>query len=99
MFGIGFPELLMILVVALLVIGPKKLPDLAKSLGKGLAEFRKATDDLKDTIYSQDTDNEVKAEQAAKKHQVAKLPPTSGIDETMKVEEKPDDHESTKSSE
>ncbi|RLB71606.1 MAG: twin-arginine translocase subunit TatB, partial [Deltaproteobacteria bacterium] len=51
MFGIGFPELLMILVVALLVIGPKKLPDLARSLGKGLAEFRKATDDLKETIY------------------------------------------------
>jgi len=99
MFGIGFPELIMILVVALLVIGPKKLPDLAKSLGKGLAEFRKATDDLKDTIYNQETDDEVKAEQAAKKHQIAKLPPTSGIDETMTVEEKPDDQESTKVSE
>ncbi|NIA20183.1 MAG: twin-arginine translocase TatA/TatE family subunit [Xanthomonadaceae bacterium] len=99
MFGIGLPELLMILVVALLVIGPKKLPDLAKSLGKGLAEFRKATDDLKDTIYQQETDNEVKAEQVAKKHQIAKLPPTSGIDETVNVEEKPDDHETTKASE
>jgi len=99
MFGIGFPELLMILVVALLVIGPKKLPDLARSLGKGLAEFRKATDDLKDTIYSQDTDSEVKAEQAAKKHQIVKLPPTPVVEETVKTEEKADDHESTKSSE
>ena len=40
----------MILIVALIVIGPKKLPDLAKSLGKGLAEFRRATDDVKESL-------------------------------------------------
>ena len=44
------PELIMIAVVALLVVGPKKLPDLAKSLGKGLSEFRKATEDTTETI-------------------------------------------------
>lgn len=44
---IGFPELLVIFVIALLVFGPKKLPDLGKSLGKGLKEFKRATDDLK----------------------------------------------------
>jgi Tat protein translocase TatB subunit len=50
MFGIGMPELLVIAVIALLVVGPKKLPEIAKSLGKGLLEFRKVTESATDTI-------------------------------------------------
>lgn len=50
MFGIGMPELVLILAVALIVIGPKKLPDLAKSLGKAMGEFKKATNDIKDSM-------------------------------------------------
>lgn len=62
MFNIGMPELMIIIVIALLVVGPKKLPDLAKSLGKGFNEFRKATDgvteSLKETLREDDTKKE-----------------------------------------
>ena len=54
MFGIGMQELILIAIIALIVVGPKKLPDLAKTLGKGFNEFKKATegitDDLKETL-------------------------------------------------
>ena len=50
MFGIGMPEMLLILAIALIVIGPKKLPDLAKSLGRAMREFKRATSDFKETL-------------------------------------------------
>jgi sec-independent protein translocase protein TatA len=46
MGNLGFPELMVILVVALIFFGPKKLPEIGKSLGKGIAEFKKATNDF-----------------------------------------------------
>jgi TatA/E family protein of Tat protein translocase len=54
MFGIGMPEFLLILVVALVVLGPKRLPELARSLGKGLAEFKKSTESLKENFIGED---------------------------------------------
>jgi sec-independent protein translocase protein TatA len=50
MGSIGVPELIIIFVVALIVFGPRKLPELGKSLGRGLAEFRKASNELRSTF-------------------------------------------------
>lgn len=51
MFGnIGFPELLIILAIALLIFGPKKLPEVGRSIGKALREFRKTSDEIKEKI-------------------------------------------------
>ncbi len=50
MFGLSFGEIVIIAVLALLLLGPERLPEAAKTLGKGLRELRKATDDLKDQV-------------------------------------------------
>ena len=60
MFGIGMPEMLLILALALIVIGPKKLPDLAKSLGRAMREFKRATSDFKETLAGNEDFSEVK---------------------------------------
>jgi TatA/E family protein of Tat protein translocase len=54
MFGpLGFQEVLLILVLALLIFGPKKLPEIGRTIGKGMAEFRRATSDLKRSIETE----------------------------------------------
>lgn len=48
MLGIGFPEMLLIMAIALLVFGPKKLPEIGKTLGRAIREFRRTSDELKE---------------------------------------------------
>ena len=55
MFGIGFEHLLVIMVVILLVVGPNKLPDVARALGRGYAEFKRTMDELKSTMDQDET--------------------------------------------
>lgn len=84
MFGIGGQELILILVVALLVFGPKRLPDLARSLGKGMAEFRRASNDLRQNL--QEAEQLAKSEDAtpdspgppAEARKTEATPPSSG---------------------
>jgi TatA/E family protein of Tat protein translocase len=53
MFGLGVPELIVIFIIALVVFGPKKLPDLGRALGRGIAEFKRASQEVKETIETE----------------------------------------------
>ncbi|MBU1342126.1 MAG: twin-arginine translocase TatA/TatE family subunit [Proteobacteria bacterium] len=60
MFGLGMPEILLILAIALIVIGPKKLPDLAKTLGRAMGEFKRSAQDFKRSIDIETTVKDMK---------------------------------------
>ena len=61
MFNIGMPELIMIFIVALVVVGPKRLPDVARQIGKAVAQLKKATMDLQDAL-EQEPPEDIKQE-------------------------------------
>jgi Tat protein translocase TatB subunit len=83
MFGIGTGELLVILVVALIIIGPNKLPEIARVLGKGLAEFRKAADDLKYSVTKEANVEEEKRKLVdIQSSQVVKAPDGQEVNKT-----------------
>jgi sec-independent protein translocase protein TatA len=74
--SLGMPELIVIFVIALIIFGPRKLPELGRSLGRGIAEFKKATTDLQTKL-------EVEIEQDA--HRVAPAGATNSERPTAKV--------------
>src|SRR5258705_8764865 len=71
MGNVGVPELIIIFTIALIIFGPRKLPELGKSLGKSLAEFKRASNELKSTL-----DEEIRSEErrSAERQQPPRLP-------------------------
>ncbi len=65
MFNVGPAEILVVLLIALIVFGPKRLPEIGRTVGKGLREFRQATQDVKDELSRTMTDEEDQAERSA----------------------------------
>jgi TatA/E family protein of Tat protein translocase len=75
MFGsIGMPELIIILVIALIIFGPRKLPELGKSLGRSINEFKRASTDLQNTL-EQEIKLEEQKEQQAKQSEESRFSP------------------------
>jgi len=87
---LGFPELILIFIVALIVFGPKRLPEIGKTIGKALGEFKKASDDLKNTI-----EREVRADELKELTTLPKFTPMENVSrsepaaQTVTVEAKP----------
>src|SRR5436190_23874305 len=94
--SIGMPELIIILVIALIIFGPRKLPELGRSLGKSLAEFKKASNELRNTL-----EEEIRVEEQREKETKAveppagtesAAPPAAHLDESHKDEPRTMDH-------
>jgi len=78
---LGFPELILIFIVALIVFGPKRLPEIGRTIGKALGEFKKASDELKNTI-----EREVRAEELK---ELTTLPKFTSLDSVSRSEPAP----------
>lgn len=81
MFGLGLPEIIVIFVIALVVFGPKRLPDLGKSIGRAMAEFKKASEDFQESVKSEMKEVEKTAdvkEEVRQLEQLASAGPGSG---------------------
>lgn len=74
MFNIGFQEILLILLIALVVVGPRNLPNVARALGRAFAEFRRAMNELQQTVESTDVVKEFRRELYHAQHGIKTLP-------------------------
>ena len=71
---IGMPEMVVIAVIALIIFGPRKLPELGKSLGKSIAEFKRASNELKNTL-----EDEIRTEELQDARKSAHIPPSATV--------------------
>jgi len=71
---IGMPEMVVIAVIALIIFGPRKLPELGKSLGKSIAEFKRASNELKNTL-----EDEIRTEELQEARKSAQIPPAASV--------------------
>ena len=74
MGSIGMPEMMIIAVIALIIFGPRKLPELGKSLGKSIAEFKRASNELKNTL-----EEEIRTEELQDARKSAQVPPSASV--------------------
>jgi len=98
MFGIGPVELAVVFVLALLVMGPKKLPGLARTLGRGLAEFRRASNDLRRSIDMDLEEHEIEPPPAPSQAGTPHVAPEPGTrlaeaEEKLPAQAQPDIHD------
>lgn len=77
--SIGMPELIIIFVVALIIFGPKKLPELGRSLGRSLNEFKRASNELKNTLEEEVRVEEQREQRAVEKAAVPAQAPTGTV--------------------
>jgi len=90
-FGsVGFPELLFIFVIALLLFGPRQLPNIGKSLGRALGEFRRASNDFKRTIEEEVAADEIKSVERELRQTAAEVKDAVTADPTKNAEEPKD---------
>jgi len=81
MFGsLGMPELIVIFVIALIVFGPRKLPELGRSLGRGIAEFKKATNEFQNTL-----EQEIEADERRSKAEAPRVTAHDGAPPTAEA--------------
>jgi TatA/E family protein of Tat protein translocase len=78
--SIGLPELMIILVIALIIFGPRKLPELGRSLGRSLSEFKRASNELKNTL---DEEIRLEDERSAERQRPPEPPPGMHVDEAV----------------
>jgi sec-independent protein translocase protein TatA len=71
---IGMPEMVVIAIIALIIFGPRKLPELGKSLGKSIAEFKRASNELKTTL-----EEEIRTEELNDARKSAQIPPSASV--------------------